>query len=72
MAKVETERKNPISRAIEFTELSWEELKKVHAPTKQETTQATIVVLVMLAGFATFLGLADFLIGLAMQSVLKV
>jgi preprotein translocase SecE subunit len=70
MAKVETERKNPISRGIDFTTQSWEELKKVHAPTKQETIQATLVVLVMLIMFATFLGITDFLVGQAMQSIL--
>lgn len=70
MAKAETERKNPISRGIDFTAQSWEEIKKVHVPTKQETIQATLVVLVMLIMFATFLGLADLVVGKIMQSIL--
>ncbi|MCB0345620.1 MAG: preprotein translocase subunit SecE [Bdellovibrionales bacterium] len=61
---------NPISRGINFITASWQELKKVHPPTRQETIQATIVVLVMVVMFATFLGLADYIVGNIMQAIL--
>lgn len=47
------------------------ELKKVHRPTRQETVQASLVVIVMLFLFAAFLGLADMAIGRLMQWALS-
>lgn len=47
-----------------------DELKKVHAPTREETIRATIVVFAMVALFAVFLGLADLLVGKIMSSIL--
>ena len=62
---------NPISRGIGFFGESWRELKKVHVPTRQETIQATMVVLAMVVLFAMFLGLADYVIGNIMQKIFK-
>ncbi len=62
--------RNPISRGINFLREAWIELKKVHPPTRQETMQATIVVLMMVVLFATFLGLADYIVGNIMQAIL--
>ena len=56
--------------SISFIGDSYQELKKVHPPTKDETIRMTIVVLVALALFATFLGLADFVVGKIMEQVL--
>ena len=70
MAHPPEETSNPISQGIQFTQESWEEIKKVHPPTREETIRATIVVIVMIAFFAIFLGLADLVVGRMMQSVL--
>ncbi len=53
-----------------FARESWAELKKVHRPTRQETIQATIVVLVLVVIFAFFMGLTDLIIGQIMQGLL--
>jgi preprotein translocase SecE subunit len=69
---VPTEEKkgNVVSRGIGFTEEAWEELKKVHYPTRPETTRATIVVLIMVFFFALFLGASDLIVHYIMQRVL--
>lgn len=51
----------------QFLKDSWLELKKVHAPTRQETIQATIVTLIMLFFVSLFLGGVDFLLGIFMS-----
>ena len=59
-----------VGKSTLFAKESWAELKKVHSPTRQETIQATIVVLVMVVIFSMFLGLADFVVGLMMKNIL--
>ena len=59
-----------ISKLLAFPKESWAELKKVHTPTRQETTMITIRVFVLIAIFAVFLGITDFLIGKLMQNLL--
>lgn len=61
---------NPVTRSIDFFREATSELKKVHPPTRQETIQATIVVLFMVAIFAAFMGLADYIVGNVMRSIL--
>jgi preprotein translocase SecE subunit len=63
-------RYNYIGMGIQFLRDAVSELKKVYRPTRQETTQATMVVFAMIFGFAVFLGLIDFLLGKIMQSIL--
>ena len=46
------------------------ELTKVYTPTKPETIQGTIGVLVMTAFFGLFLGLSDLICGKLMQMIL--
>ena len=71
MAKKEaTKPSNPISRGLAFLKESWEELKKVHTPGQQETIQATMVVLAIVCFFAFFLGVADWIVGGMMRSIL--
>jgi len=70
MANQEQASTNQISRSIRFFKDAWAELKKVHPPTREETIQATIVVLFMVVLFAGFLGLADYVVGNIMQAVL--
>ena len=59
-----------VSKSIGFFNDAWAELKKVHSPTRQETIQATTVVLMMVVLLAAFMGLVDYLVGNIMRSVL--
>lgn len=64
MAKAQQQPKqNIVASGIEFSRLSWAELKKVHYPTRQETIAATISVMVMIFVFAVLLGFIDFVVG---------
>ena len=64
------EKQNLISRGTGFSKESWGELKKVHAPTRQETIQITLGVLLMVVLFGVFLGLTDLIVGKIMQASL--
>ncbi len=57
-------------RSIQFVKEAWQELQKVHWPTRKETYQATMVVLVVVAVSAVFLGLVDFALSFAMQYIM--
>ena len=61
---------NIFSRSTAFFSESWEELKKVHTPTREETIRASLGVLAMVFIFSIFLGLTDWLVGTVMQKVL--
>ena len=61
--KAKKQEGNIISRGINFVKDSYEEIKKVHVPTKQETLRATIVVVIMVILFSLFLGLTDLIFG---------
>jgi len=63
-------KKGGVSQAIDFSKASWEEVKKVHTPTRQETMQATLVVIFMVILFSVFLGLVDYVVGNVMKAVL--
>ncbi len=69
MAKVQ-EKKNVVVRSVDFATESWDELKKVHPPTKQETIQVTILVVFLVVLFGAFLGLTDKIVGEVMKNVL--
>jgi preprotein translocase subunit SecE len=56
-----------IPRSAEFVKEAWQELKKVHWPTRKETYSATVVVIIAVIVVATFLGLVDFALSYAMQ-----
>ncbi|MBM4242364.1 MAG: preprotein translocase subunit SecE [Deltaproteobacteria bacterium] len=59
-----------VPRSAEFVKESWQELKKVHWPTRKETYSATVIVIVAVVVVATFLGLVDFALSYAMQYIL--
>jgi preprotein translocase subunit SecE len=63
----ESEKVSGVMALPQFLKDSWLELKKVHAPTRQETIQATIVTLIMLFFVSLFLGGVDFLLGIFMS-----
>ena len=54
-------------RSIQFVKESWQEIKKVHWPSRKETYQATMVVIVVVTVVALFLGVVDFALSYAMQ-----
>ena len=64
------EKKNVVARSVDFATESWDELKKVHPPTKQETIQVTILVVFLVVLFGAFLGLTDKIGGEVMKNVL--
>lgn len=71
MAKQQdTSQAGAVGRAVSYFQEAWQELKKVHPPTKQETIQGTVGVLMMVFFFGLFLGLADNLVGTLMEWVL--
>jgi len=59
-----------VPRSIEFVKEAWQELKKVHWPTRKETYSATVIVIVAVVIVATFLGLVDFALSFAMQYIM--
>lgn len=60
MAKAEVARKEP-NAVVRFGRETIAELKKVNWPTRQEATQLTILVLVVVGASGAALGLLDFL-----------
>ena len=55
---------------ISFFRDAWLELKKLHAPSRQETIQATLVVLFMISVFAVSLGIIDMIVGKVMKGLM--
>ena len=49
-----------VPRSAEFVKEAWQELKKVHWPTRKETYSATVIVVVVVVVVAAFLGVVDF------------
>lgn len=72
MAKAEVINKNFIVKSLDFFKESWVEFKKVYRPTRQETIDLTIRVLMMMVIFAAFLGFADFVVGSIMHKILYI
>lgn len=56
-----------VPRAVQFVREAWYEVSKVHFPTRQETWQATAVVVAVVLVAAVFLGLVDFVLSYIMQ-----
>jgi preprotein translocase subunit SecE len=49
-----------IRSALTFLQESWQELKKVHWPSRKETYAATVVVLVVVTVVVLFLAVVDY------------
>lgn len=60
-----------VPRSVTFLQEVWAELKKVHWPTRSETNAATVVVLVLVALVALYLGLVDVILSQIIQAVLR-
>lgn len=60
-----------VPRTIEFVKEAWQELRKVHWPTRKETQSATVVVLVAVVVVSIYLGLVDFALSYAMKYIMS-
>lgn len=58
------------SQFVSFVREAWQELKKVHWPTRKETYAATVVVVIVVLFFAVYLALVDFGLTHAVQALL--
>ncbi len=64
------QRANPLTRTISFLEGCWAELRRVQWPDRQQTVQATGVVLGFVVLTGVFLGVADFIAGKLVNAIL--
>ncbi len=48
-----------VQHAIQFFEEAWQELKKVHWPSRKETYAATLVVIILVILVSVYLALVD-------------
>jgi preprotein translocase subunit SecE len=58
-------------RTVTFLQEVWAELKKVHWPSRKETYAATVVVVVIVALVAVYLGTVDFLLSQVVQAIVR-
>ena len=58
-------------RSAEFFNEAWQELKKVHWPTRKETYVATLVVVVVVLIIGLFLAFVDFGLTRAIQAIVS-
>jgi preprotein translocase subunit SecE len=56
--------------ATEFVQESWQELKKVHWPSRKETYAATLVVIIVVVLISVYLALVDLALTKAIQAVI--
>jgi preprotein translocase subunit SecE len=57
-----------IRHATEFFQEAWQELKKVHWPSRKETYAATLVVIVVVVLVSVYLAMIDFVLTKAIQA----
>ena len=57
-------------RLIEFFEEAWQELKKVHWPSRKETYAATLVVILVVVLISVYLALVDLGLTKAIQTII--
>lgn len=57
--------------SIEFFREAWQELKKVHWPSRKETYAATLVVMIVVLIVALFLALIDFGLTRMIQAIVS-
>ena len=63
--------RDTVRRSVEFFREAWQELTRVHWPSRQETYIATSVVLVVVLLIALFLALVDFGLTRAIQAIVS-
>lgn len=59
-----------VRHATEFVQEAWQELKKVHWPSRKETYAATLVVIVVVVLISIYLALVDLALTKAIQAVI--
>jgi preprotein translocase subunit SecE len=59
-----------VRHATEFFEESWQELKKVHWPSRKETYAATLVVIVLVILISIYLAVVDLGLTKAIQAII--
>ena len=60
-----------IRRLLEFFQESWQELKKVHWPSRKETYAATLVVIIVVVLVSVYLALIDLGLTKAIQAIVE-
>lgn len=60
-----------VRRLIEFFQESWQELKKVHWPSRKETYAATLVVIIVVALISLYLAVVDLGLAKAIQAIIE-
>ena len=59
-----------VRQVTEFFKESWQELKKVHWPSRKETYTATVVVIIVVILVSVYLAAVDFVLTKAIQAVI--
>ncbi|MGH7772433.1 MAG: preprotein translocase subunit SecE [Candidatus Binatia bacterium] len=60
-----------VRHSVEFFKEAWQELKKVHWPSRKETYAATSVVLIVVLMIALFLALVDYGLTQAIKAIIS-
>lgn len=60
-----------LRHSVEFFKEAWQELKKVHWPSRKETYAATSVVIIVVLIIALFLAFVDFGLTRAIQAIIR-
>ena len=59
-----------VRHAGEFVQESWQELKKVHWPSRRETYAATLVVIIVVVLISVYLAVVDLALTKAIQAII--
>ena len=59
-----------VRHALQFFEEAWQELKKVHWPSRKETYAATVVVILVVVLISVYLALVDLGLTKAIQAII--
>ena len=59
-----------VRHLTEFFEESWQELKKVHWPSRKETYAATLVVIILVILISIYLAVVDFTLTKAIEAII--
>jgi preprotein translocase subunit SecE len=61
---------NSVQQASDFFQEAWQELKKVHWPSRKETYAATLVVIIVVILISVYLALVDLALTKAIQAII--
>jgi preprotein translocase subunit SecE len=70
MAEWMQKAQDSVRHLTEFFEESWQELKKVHWPSRKETYAATLVVIVLVVLISIYLAIVDLGLTKAIQAII--